>query len=229
MPLAFKHRFYRGCALLIACFVLCFHQSTKVQAELTDEVAKVAETAENSTTSPTEPTTISPTAATIDPLAPAEMPVPEMVYLTPREARFHVISVHLATPLDGRRLSPQRLLTLAVKGEGNIMESFWQAKRLSLYREVVIPSPVEGVPAGVRHEHIGFARVESVMGNVLQAHIETDGLITRTGPTDAMVVMIGDSAKLFVEPEAKPKPKPKRAPKPKEKSPFVREEMKWRL
>jgi hypothetical protein len=44
-----------------------------------------------------------------------------------------------------------------------------------------------------------------------------------------MIVMIGDSGKLFVEPEAAPKPKRKRRPKPKPKSPFVREEMKWRL
>jgi len=77
---------------------------------------------------------------------------------------------------------------------------------------------------------VGFARVESVMGDVLQAQVEVDGLTQRTAdPTDAMVVMIGDSGKLFVEPEAKPKPKRKRAPKPKPKSPFVREEMKWRL
>jgi hypothetical protein len=110
------------------------------------------------------------------------------------------------------------------------MESFWQRKRLSLYREVIIPSPVAGVPAGVRHEQVGFARVESVMGDVLQAYVEVDGLTQRTAdPTDAMVVMIGDSGKLFVEPEAKPKPKVRRAPKPKAKSPFVREEMKWRL
>jgi len=169
----------------------------------------------------------------VDPLASAPATAvepPETIYLKPKEARFQVISVHLSTPLDGRRLSPKRLITLAVKGEGHIMESFWQRKRLSLYREVIIPSPVAGVPAGVRHEPVGFARVESVMGDVLQAYVEVDGLTQRTAdPTDAMVVMIGDSGKLFVEPEAKPKRRVKRAPKPKPKSPFVREEMKWRL
>ena len=188
--------------------------------------APAAEAAQVEQKAPAAPAT----TAQPDPLASAAVEPPETIYLKPKEARFQVISVHLNTPLDGRRLSPKRLITLAVKGEGHIMESFWQRKRLSLYREVIIPSPVEGVPAGVRYEPVGFARVESVMGDVLQAQVEVDGLIKRTtDPTEAMVVMIGDSAKLFVEPAPPPKRKRKRAPKPKPKSPFVREEMKWRL
>jgi len=189
--------------------------------------AKAATTAQAPATKPSEAVAApDPLASAIaEPVAPVEP-----VYLAPKQARFQVISVHLSAPLDGRRLSPERLITLAVKGDGQIMESFWERKRLSLYREVIIPSPVEGVPAGVRQEQVGFARVQSVMGNVLQAQVEIDGLTQRSAePSDAMIVMIGDSGKLFVEPEAAPKPKRKRRPKPKPKSPFVREEMKWRL
>ena len=173
---------------------------------------------------PTEPSADFPAT-----LQPAEPEAPR--YVAPVQARFQVLSIHLMTPLDGRRLSPERTLTLSLMGELPLMESFWANKRLSLFREVVIPSPVEGVPPGVRHEPLGFARIESVRGNILQARVEVDALLKPRNPdgSESLVVQIGDSAQLFVEPAPPPKPKPKRRRKRKPKSPFVRDKMKWRL
>ena len=159
------------------------------------------------------------------PEAEAEPEVPR----DPAALRFEVLSVYRARGLDGRRLSAERSLTLKVQNAPSADAAYWRGKRLRVYRPRVVRGPMsQDVP--MRQEFVGFARVDTVSGELLEARVEEDGLLVRQGdPLDSLAVMEGDLAELFREPEPPPPPPPPRRAQPKKLNPLMRKDMRWRL
>jgi hypothetical protein len=153
----------------------------------------------------------------------------------PMQMRFRVSRLQRGITPDARHFVAPRVITLTAIGPiSHLDESMWRGKKLSVFH----PSPVKLERAAddqsqvvYVEEKVGEIRIQSVYQATMQAVVVLDditrGLMARGESVG--VVMLGDVARLESPIKPPAKPKVRRYRKPKERSPYEREDMRWRL
>lgn len=149
----------------------------------------------------------------------------------PMQMRFRISKLDRGISSESRLFVAPRVITLTAIGPiAQLNESTWRGKRLAVFHKSPIFSSA-GNLLGASEEKVGEIKIQSVYQSTLQAIVILDdvtrGLKARKGA--ARVVMLGDIARLEKPIKAAPKPKVKRYVRPKKRSPYEREDMRWRL
>jgi hypothetical protein len=149
----------------------------------------------------------------------------------PMKMRFRISKLDRGISSESRVFVAPRVITLTSIGPvAHLAESTWRGKRLAVFHKSPVYSK-SGSLLGMSEEKVGEIKIQSVYQSTLQALVVLDdvtrGLQSRKG--EARVVMLGDIARLERPIKAPPKPKVKRYVKPKKRSPYEREDMRWRL
>ena len=150
----------------------------------------------------------------------------------PMRMSFRITKMDRGISPDSRKFVAPRVITLTAIGPiAHLNESVWRGKRLAVFHTSSVQLTSDGVSVGTIEEKVGEIKIQSVYQSTLQAIVVLDditrGLQARRG--EARVVMIGDVARLERPIKAPPKPKVRRYAKPKKRSPYEREDMRWRL
>ena len=149
----------------------------------------------------------------------------------PMQMRFRISKLDRGISSESRVFVAPRVITLTSIGPiAHLAESTWRGKRLAVFHKSPVYSK-SGSLLGMSEEKVGEIKIQSVYQSTLQALVVLDdvtrGLQSRKG--EARVVMLGDIARLERPIKAPAKPKVKRYVKPKKRSPYEREDMRWRL
>ena len=163
--------------------------------------------------------------------AEADSEISEPALITdPMKMRFRISKVDRGISSESRLFVAPRVITLTAIGPvAHLTESVWRGKRLAVFHKFPVYS--KDTVIGMTEEKVGTIKIQSVYQSTLQAVVALDditrGLKARKGAI--RVVMLGDIARLERPIKAPPKPKVKRYVKPKKRSPYERDDMRWRL
>ena len=221
-------------ATLTLISALAMALSSTVQIGAHAESSQEARSAKSPTPSTAQSAQPSAEPATSE--APIEVAEEPPLISDPMKMVFRISRLERGVSPDSRLFIAPRVITLTAVGPiAHLDESVWRGKRLAVFHKS--PVQIAGAQAdgqanvALVEEKVGEIKIQSVYQATMQAVVSLDdvtrGLAARRG--EARVVMLGDVARLERPIKPRAKPKVRRARKPKQRSPYEREDMRWRL